>query len=206
MLWQSHILKFLKFPKRGKTHLSSSGEPLREADASSTSQDLQRLYHSIGRFIFAFSQLEFLIRHSLGEALKLDNNIFYAVTASYDFATLCRVMRNIYNTASACSEQEREEIGEVLKDCLKLNGERVRIVHGTWFINENELGTDHVSRQTLEPKTYYSGIEDIEKVVGQLNMLITRLIAFLTVTGVILRATTSEATMSPDAGDHGRFQ
>ena len=34
-------------------------------------ENLRRLYLAIGRFIFKFSQLEFMIRHLLGEALGL---------------------------------------------------------------------------------------------------------------------------------------
>jgi hypothetical protein len=157
------------------------------AEIKAEPENVRQLYMTIGKFIFGFSQLEFLIRHSVGEALKLDNKVFYTVTSPYDFVQLCHVTQNIYNTTSICSEQERDEINELLSDCLKLNDERNRIVHGTWFINEKELGTDHVSRQTLEPKTYYSRIEDVEEVIGKLHMLISRLIVFLTVTDVILR-------------------
>jgi hypothetical protein len=175
----------------GSSYTKTSGET--EAEP----QNVRQLYMTIGKFIFCFSQLEFLIRHALGEILKLDNERFYAVTPTYDFATLCRVTQNIYATAAVCGEQERAEIDELLKECLKLNEERVRIVHGTWFINDKELGTDHVSRSTLEPKTYYSRIEDIQKVIGELHKLTSRLIVFLTVSGVILRPTTSEAPTSP---------
>jgi hypothetical protein len=59
-------------------------------------ENIRRLYLAVGQFIFEFSQLEFMIRHLLGEALGLDDEKqFHAVTSPYDFATLCRVTRNI---------------------------------------------------------------------------------------------------------------
>ena len=38
-------------------------------------ENLRRLYLAIGRFIFEFSQLEFMIRHLLGEALRLRDGV-----------------------------------------------------------------------------------------------------------------------------------
>ena len=47
---------------------------------------------AIGRFVFQFSQLEYTIRVALGSTLSLPNGpIFHAVTASYDFRSLCQV-------------------------------------------------------------------------------------------------------------------
>jgi hypothetical protein len=45
-------------------------------------ENMRRLYVSICQFIFEFSQLEFMIRHLLGEALGLnDEKRFHAVTS-----------------------------------------------------------------------------------------------------------------------------
>jgi putative transcriptional regulator len=187
-----------------------ASETIRDSNASTSNraggrhrvdaepENTRRLYMLIGKFIFSFSELEFLLRHTLAEVLKIDNKIFYPVTTGYDFATLCRVTQSVCKIASPYSEQERDEIGKVLKSCLRLNDERVRIAHGTWFMSDTEVGTDHVSRQKLEPETYYSHIEELEKVIYDLNLVIWRLIAFLTLTGVILRPTTTEALAPAD--------
>lgn len=123
-------------------------------------ENMRRLYLSIGQFIFEFSQLEFMIRHLLGEALALhDDARFHAVTSPYDFATLCRVTRNVATTIPGCTDADKTELEAIFKGCLKVNDDRVHVAHGTWFIsNEEGMGTRHVSRSSLEPKVYYSRI------------------------------------------------
>jgi hypothetical protein len=142
-------------------------------------QNLQRLYLSIGRFVFEFSQLEFMIRHALGVALDLKGDRFHIITSPYDFSALCRVTRSIYRTVPGCTDEEREELEAVFKECLQINDERVRIVHGTWFISDERLGAEHVSRSSLEPKVYYSRIEDIDKRSGEVAKLKSRIVQFL---------------------------
>jgi hypothetical protein len=61
-----------------------------QADIDSEKRKLIALYTAIGQFIFEFSQLEFMIRHTLGTALDLRetdaNARFDIVTSPYDFA------------------------------------------------------------------------------------------------------------------------
>ena len=53
-------------------------------------ENMSRLYVSIGQFIFEFSQLEFMIRHLLGEALgstaRRDFLLLYLRTTSSHYA------------------------------------------------------------------------------------------------------------------------
>ncbi len=142
-------------------------------------QNLQRLYLSIGEFIFEFSQLEFMLRHALGEALGLNDDRFHTITSPYDFAALCRVTRSIYRTVPGCTTEECIELDELFKACLQINDERVRIAHGTWFISDEGLGTQHVSRSSLEPKIYYSRIEDINMRSSEVTKLKSRIVSFL---------------------------
>jgi hypothetical protein len=96
-------------------------------------ENLRRLHLAIGQFIFEFSQLEFMIRHLLGEALELhDDARFHAVTSPYDFATLCRVTRTIAMAIPGCTDAEIAELDAIFKDCLKVNEDRVHVAHGTW--------------------------------------------------------------------------
>jgi hypothetical protein len=141
---------------------------------------LNRLYTAIGRFIFEFSKIDSIIRRSVGEALKLGNERFHVVTSSYDFAELCRVTQSLYLTASGCTEEKRGELERLFKDCDRINRARVRIVHGAWFLSEDGLGTEHVSRQTLKPTIYFPRIEDIEKACSDAADLGSRLDKVLT--------------------------
>jgi hypothetical protein len=143
-------------------------------------ENMRRLYLSIGQFIFEFSQLEFMIRHLLGESLSLDDETrFHAVTSPYDFAALCRVTRGIALTIPGCTEKDKAELEDIFKSCLKVNNDRVHVAHGTWFISEEGLGTRHVSRTSLEPKVYYSRISDIDKVSQEIATLKSRIVQFL---------------------------
>jgi hypothetical protein len=144
-------------------------------------EHMRRLYLAIGQFIFEFSQLEFMIRHLLGEALALDDDArFHAITSPYDFATLCRVTRNIAMTIPGCTDADKEELDLIFKGCLNVNEDRVHVAHGTWFIsNEEGMGARHVSRSSLEPKVYYSRIGDIDKVSQEIATLKSRIVQFL---------------------------
>lgn len=140
---------------------------------------LNRLYTAIGRFIFEYSQLDLIIRRAVGEVLKLDKERFHVITSSYDFAELCRVTPSLYSTVSGCTEEMQRELEKLFKDCQKINEMRVRIVHGTWFLSGEELGTEHVSRTSLKPKIYFPRIEDIENLCNDVADLQSRLDKFL---------------------------
>lgn len=147
--------------------------------ADAERENPQRLYSSIGQFIFVFSQLEFMIRHALAVALALNNDRFHAITSSYDFATLCNVTGNILCTIPGCTDEERAKLKALFDECKQINTKRVRIVHGTWFIGEEGLGAEHVSRQTLEPTIHYSRVADIDKATDQAAKLKSRIVSFL---------------------------
>ena len=142
------------------------------------------LYTAIGQFMFEFSQLEFVIRHALGDALNMSetgaNAPFHIVTSPYDFATLCNVTKAIFQRTIVCEESDRKEIEDIMNACMKLNAEeRVPIAHGTWFIGEAGLGARHVPRTKLEVTIKYSRIADIDAAAQKAATLRSRLIKFL---------------------------
>ena len=61
------------------------------------------LHTAIGQFMFEFSQLEFIVRHALRQALDLketgDDAQFDIVVSPYDFGTLCSVRFLLSRTA-----------------------------------------------------------------------------------------------------------
>jgi hypothetical protein len=121
---------------------------------------LDELYRAIGHFVFQFSGLEFAIRDALGRSLKLKKVLFHPITASYDFATLCRV------TSIALQDQKRDDhelcnyIDKVFRECLALNDQRVRIVHGIWMLGNKAM---HVSRGTFKASDYFETSQEVEK-------------------------------------------
>jgi hypothetical protein len=60
------------------------------------SDDSEKTYRAIGRFIFEFSTVEFAIRFILAKELGLDFKQYRAVVESYDVAMLCTVAKNVF--------------------------------------------------------------------------------------------------------------
>jgi hypothetical protein len=142
------------------------------------------LYTAIGQFMFEFSQLEFIIRHALGQALALketgDDAQFDIVVSPYDFGTLCSVTKAIFIRTIGCEESDRKEIESIMNACMALNSEeRVPIAHGTWFIDASSLGARHVPRTKLQMTVKYSRIADIDAAAQKAATLKMRLIKFI---------------------------
>jgi hypothetical protein len=115
------------------------------------------LYQAIGKFVYQFSQLEFAIRHLLSDLLELTPDQFYIVTASYDFARLCRVTSAFIHTLLMPDEPIANEVTEIFSRCFRINDARVRLVHGIW----DDDGARHVSLTSLKPTTYFSDVKEI---------------------------------------------
>ncbi len=155
-------------------------------NASKSSEQIEaegekrRLLHlALGRFVFEFSQLEFMIRHALAAALDLRDDQFYVITSTYDFAALCNVTKAYFTRFCGCSDEEGQQIEGLLNACLTINQKRVRIAHGTWFIDEEESGATHVSRNSLEPRVYYSRPDEIDADTDEVMRLKTGIMRFL---------------------------
>jgi hypothetical protein len=78
---------------------------------------LDCVYTAIGQFIFEFSQLEFMIRATLGDALGIKDAHpqFDMVISPYDFATLCNITKAVFTRTMGCTDQEKSEIESILK-------------------------------------------------------------------------------------------
>lgn len=109
-------------------------------------------YAELGEFVVEFSQLEFTIRVSLGDALKLPNDLINIVLSLYDFRSLCKIWQLVM------THQQRErakEIEAIFNACMKVNDERIRVAHGLWSFGTETLEAIHVSRNSLKVETYF---------------------------------------------------
>jgi len=103
---------------------------------------------AIGRFVVAFSQLEFSLRFALGAALQLTDEQFDAVTATYDFSALCRVTKAVYLAKHAGDDERCRAIEDLMNRCLGLHeNARNPIMHATWSLAATGRVARHVSRQ-----------------------------------------------------------
>src|SRR6478752_3787469 len=96
----------------------------------------KQIYPRIGEFICTFSQLEEMLRLTLAEVIRLPKEeLLEPVTASYDFSTLCNVVVAAYRLRYAAADLKKAAIFEkLISRCRRLNDDRVRIVHGTWWV------------------------------------------------------------------------
>lgn len=126
---------------------------------------LDKRYRSIGKFIYQFSTLELTIGRHLQTTIRLENCFSRIVLANYDFASLCRVMGGALKERTE-NDKLKEEVDRIVRRCLKINENRVRIVHGSWFLH---LGAFHTSRQNLQSKLHFQDIEDVELLAVEID-------------------------------------
>ena len=141
------------------------------------------LWLAIGRFTSEFSQLEFTFKHYLAEIIGLPGRHFDAVMSGYDFASLCRITGDVFSRE--LGDTETAALAAVIKRCMNLNEDRVRIMHGLWVTAGENRGVHHVSRQTLRSRKDFNSAGDLKskadlanKLRGELTRIILGLSAF----------------------------
>src|ERR1700730_18485686 len=119
------------------------------------------LYQEIGRFIFEFSQLEYTIRHHVGEKAGMNDEVADMVTANLDFARLCstRLVR------SAKEEEGKPEpaLEKMINECRQINEIRTRVVHGLWVAGTTYDRLIHTSRDKMTAKIFFDKPGDLDK-------------------------------------------
>lgn len=130
-----------------------------------------RLCVAIGHFIFEFSQLEFLLRYALQLAVGLSDEKFRVLGTSYDFASLCKITEEFFLRFVEGTQDEQNKIKTLTKNCLSVNNDRIRIAHGTWFIDEAGPGAQHVTRGSFQPRVHYEKIEELERITEKVEDL-----------------------------------
>jgi len=133
----------------------------------------EKTYRAIGRFIFAFSQVEFTIRQRLGEALGLEDDYFTPVVDSYDVVVLCKVALEVF--AKQRSGEVFARIKKEIDRFLEINGIRTRVAHGLWSPHHAGGTVSHTPRTKPVVKVSPNQAEELEKVADQLFELGNRL-------------------------------
>jgi hypothetical protein len=134
------------------------------------------LYHDIGEFTFQFSQLEYTIRAVLAGALELTDAQFDAVTALYDFRSLCEVACQIVQQAGPDIDGLHDRIRTTFNECMTLNNNRVHVAHGTWTVGPGNHRARHVSRQTLVAGTYFEDQGSVAALASEAQRLMGMII------------------------------
>lgn len=132
-----------------------------------TSDD--RFFSAIGRFIFEFSQLEYTLKHHVAEQVNINDEHFTAVM-THDFAVLCTIAESVL-VRPGMAEDQTIRLKELIKKCHSLNGDRVRIVHGLWFVGGEEGRLFRAPRGRVETKVYYEKADEVANLADLANSL-----------------------------------
>jgi hypothetical protein len=121
----------------------------------------EQTYRAIGRFMFEFSQIEYMVRYYLAETIQLKEEYFSAVVESYDVGTLIAVAKQVFKKAR--EKENGADIERLLSQYHKLNDDRKRVAHGLW-VPFLEGGTVHyVSRTKLSSSRFTDQAKELEK-------------------------------------------
>jgi hypothetical protein len=129
----------------------------------------EKTYRAIGRFIFEFSQLEYSVRHYLGEAIGVKEEHFSAVVESYDVGMLINVTRQVFKKSR--SGEVTAKIDKLLNKFSILNDDRKRVAHGLWWPFEHGGTVGYVSRNKLDPRRFTDQANALEQLADDANKL-----------------------------------
>ena len=133
----------------------------------------REVFESIGRFVFWFSKVEGILKADLAGLLDLDNDYLDPVVSAFDFAQLCTVLKAM--KLKRAPEEQKAKLKSFFSECLKVNDERVRVVHGDWTLS----GVRVVSRSSRDPSLYFSKPEELTKLAKRCEELATRYYQFM---------------------------
>ena len=128
----------------------------------------EKTYRAIGRFIFEFSQVEYIIRHYLAEEIGLKEEYFTPMVESYDAAMLCNVAKEVFGKRRPGKFASRIE--KCISRFYELNPIRNRVAHGLW-VPFKEGGTVHHVPRNLNAVRLENQAGELEKCADQLNAL-----------------------------------
>jgi len=127
----------------------------------------ERLFSSIGRFVFEFSQLEYAIRDLTAQIARIDARFFEAVM-THDFALLCKAAENVFSVELP---GQTKDFKKFFSACHALNEDRVRIVHGLWVPTVEGAKLYHVSRSKLQLVAHFDDPFEVARAADRANEL-----------------------------------
>jgi hypothetical protein len=134
-------------------------------------------YRQIGRFFHRFSQLEFSLRFGLSFLIGVQHDVFDAAMAPYDIAQLCNVAKSVGKKRLTAAQSKN--LDKLMGEIFDLNADRVRIAHGTWSDGNSGMANRHVSRTSLEAKSYYGKPGELAALADRAEALKERVMASL---------------------------
>lgn len=128
----------------------------------------EKTYRAIGRFMFEFSQMEYAVRHFVGEEIRLNEQHFSAVMESYDTATLIGVAKQVFRKSRG---EEADGLWKLLNRFHGINDERKCVAHGLWVPFTGGGTVHYTSRNKLTPASFAEQAAHLEKLSDELSQL-----------------------------------
>jgi hypothetical protein len=137
--------------------------------------DPDTLYRSIGRFVFNFSRFEDVLRWRIVACLKLNARQGNFVTPAMDFAFLCNLGKVVFQEKYQEEPTKLAEILKIMSQALEINASRIRVAHGSWYLNRPAGFAVHTSRNTFQEDTFFYKPGELDDLADRLFALRHRL-------------------------------
>jgi hypothetical protein len=137
--------------------------------------DADTLYRSIGHFMFNFSRFEDVARGRFVAHLELNDRQRQFVMPAMDFAFLCGSCKILFKEKYQKEPDKLAELLDILNEGLDINASRIRVAHGSWYLNRPAGFTVHTSRNTLEEGTFFYKPGELDDLAQRLFVLRHRL-------------------------------
>jgi hypothetical protein len=125
-----------------------------------------RFFSAIGRFIFEFSQLECTFKVYVAEAINLEDEYFNTIM-THDFALLCTIAEDVL--VRWASNEVSSKLKKLISKCKRLNEDRVRVVHGLWYVGREKGRLIRASKGQADAKVHYEQAGDVAGLADRAN-------------------------------------
>src|SRR5258707_11160640 len=116
-----------------------------------------KTYRAIGRFMYEFSQVEYSLRHVVGDELGIKEAQFEAVTTSFDVGVLCNLATSVFR-----ERQNAEKIKALINRFRALNNHRQRVAHGLWMPFLDGGSVHYTARTSLKGSSHKQQADALE--------------------------------------------
>jgi hypothetical protein len=137
--------------------------------------DADTLFRSIGNFVFNFSRFEDVVRGRVIECLQLDENRRRIVMAAMDFAFMVGACKQLFAIKFKSEPEKLAELYKILDAGFEINQSRIRVAHGSWYMNRPAGFAVHTSRNTFQETEYFTKPGELDALAERLIIMRHRL-------------------------------
>lgn len=119
-------------------------------------------FNLIGKFMVKFSHIEALMRTVFGIESRVHSSFKETLMMTFDFTLLVNTLKSFYEDKLKENITLQKRIISALNLCLSINTDRVKVAHGTWVLNENEVAMlIHLKRGALSSDIHFGDQKEL---------------------------------------------